>query len=440
MEHALLRGEVDIQHDPIRAQSLSMVAGCVVAVVVVAGCAILAFLRPNAPVGDSAIVMSRESGALYVRVDGTLHPVPNLASARLVAGDATAPKIVTAASIDRERRGSFLGIPGAPGAIGEPLSHSESAWTICDDTTTMFIAGGADQLETAERDTTILVTARSAGAAATYLLYDGRRSEVDLRSPGVVWALRLAGVEPRPVSRALLDAIPEAPPIVAPLIPGAGGPGAVPGLAIGTVVRVTGTTDDDFFVVLADGVQRVGEVAANLIRSLSSQGGQQIRAIAPDLLVSVPTVDPLPVSTYPKRAVMPLGARDGGALCAAWLPDGPKTIVYARDSTSEPVATVALAQSDSEGPKIDSVALPAGRSGYVRAGSMSRQGDESGPLYLLTDSGVLFGIRDEETARMLGLSGDPVAAPWPLLAGLPRGPELSRDAALVARDGIVSPP
>ena len=64
----------------------------------------------------------------------------------------------------------------------------------------------------------------------------------------------------------------------------------------------------------------------------------------------------------------------------------------------------------------------------------------AGPLYLVTDSGVLFGIRDEDTAKLLGLQGDPVAAPWPVLSRLPRGPELSRDSALVARDSVALPP
>src|SRR5690349_16367603 len=78
MEHALLRGDISMVHDPLRAQSLSLIAGCVLAVIGVAVCAMLAFFRPNTPVGDAAIVMARDSGALYVRVGDTLHPVPNL--------------------------------------------------------------------------------------------------------------------------------------------------------------------------------------------------------------------------------------------------------------------------------------------------------------------------------------------------------------------------
>jgi type VII secretion protein EccB len=440
MEHALLRGDVSMLHDPMRAQSLAFIAGCVLAVVVVAVCAILAFLRPDAALGDATIVMARESGALYVRVGDTLHPVPNLASAHLVAGSAADPRIVTAARIDGEKRGPLLGIPGAPSAIGTPLSDDDSGWMVCDNTTTTVVAGQSDELERGARQPSVLVTARSESAATTYLLYDGRRAEVDLRNPGVVWALRLDGVEPRPVSRFLLDAIPEATPIVAPHIPDAGAPSAVAGMRVGTVVRVTRVDSDDFFVVLADGVQRIGEVAANLIRSLDSQGGGEIPSVSPDTISGLPSADSLPVSTYPRRSGAVLGARDGAVLCVRWLPDGPKTVLWMGDSLPADGDPTALAQADGDGPHIDDVVMPPGRSAYVRAGSLAGDGGDQGPLYLVTNTGVLFGIRDEDTAKVLGVNGAPVAAPWPLLSRLPRGPELNRDSALVARDSGAAPP
>ena len=275
-------------HDPLRAQSLSFIAGCVLAVIAIAVCAILAFLRPHTGLGDVPIVMSRESGALYVRVGDTLHPVLNLASARLVTGTDAGPEIVSAADIDKAKRGPLLGIPGAPAVIAKPLTDEESAWTVCDNTTTTVIAGHPDGIDRAARQPTVLVTPRAESAATTYLLYDGWRAEVDLRNPAVVWALRLDGVEPRPVSRALLDALPEAPPIASPRVAGAGLPGALAGLRVGTVVRVTRVDVNDYFVVLADGVQRIGEVAADLIRLTDSQGSRDVVSVSPDAIGGVP--------------------------------------------------------------------------------------------------------------------------------------------------------
>lgn len=74
MAHALVRGDVRMLDDPLRAQSLSLAAGCVLAAIAVAGCVILAFLQPRGNVGDAAVVMARESGALYVRIGDTMHP------------------------------------------------------------------------------------------------------------------------------------------------------------------------------------------------------------------------------------------------------------------------------------------------------------------------------------------------------------------------------
>jgi Type VII secretion system ESX-1, transport TM domain B len=101
-------------------------------------------------------------------------------------------------------------------------------------------------------------------------------------------------------------------------------------------------------------------------------------------------------------------------------------------------ATVPLAQADGAGPNVDSVWVPHGRSAYVRSTGIT--GGSEGSLYLVTDSGVLFGVHDEDAAKVLGLSAPAVRAPWPVLALLPRGPELSIQAASVARDTIAAAP
>src|SRR3954467_12601764 len=81
MQHALVRRDVTMNDDPLRAQSRSLAAGCVLAAMSVAACAVLALIRPQGAPGDAPILMVRESGAVYVRLGDTLHPVFNLASA-----------------------------------------------------------------------------------------------------------------------------------------------------------------------------------------------------------------------------------------------------------------------------------------------------------------------------------------------------------------------
>jgi type VII secretion protein EccB len=437
-QHALVRGDVRMIDDPQRAQSLSLAAGTVLAVIMIAGCAILAFLRPQGTLGSAAIVTVRESGALYVRVDDTVHPVPNLASARLIAGTAADPTVVSAKAIEAARRGPLLGIAGAPASIGAPLAPTESNWTVCDtpDRTAVLAARPDEQRRRFESGEAMLVAARGESAATTYLLYDGRRAIVDLRDRVVTSALRLDGHRPRQVSRSLLDAIPEAPPIVVPAIAevGSPGPATLGDYPVGTVLRSERADATEFHVVLADGVQRIGEVTADLIRLSVRQPRADIPAVAGTALAATPSVEQLPVATHPAHVAVV----DHPVLCARWRPGAvgqqARVDLMGTDSLSTDSTLVALAQADGAGPNVDAVGLPAGRSAFVRAVGVGGSGGEAGPLYVVTDLGVVFGLPDEQSAHHLGLSGTAVPAPWPVLARLPRGPELNRERASVLRD------
>jgi type VII secretion protein EccB len=431
MENALVRGDVRMADDPLRAQSLSLAAGFVLAAIAVAVCAVLAFLQPRGDVGSAAIVVARESGALYVRIGDTMHPALNLASARLITGVADEPALVSTSAIDRIRRGSLVGIPGAPDAIATPLREDESAWTVCDDgiQRTTVLAGRAPTHLDSSRSA--LVTARGESAATTYLLYDGRRARVDLRNPVVVRALRLDGIAPRPVSRALLDAVPEVPEITAPVVPRIGASSPLLGFTVGTVVRLTRAGSAEYYVALEGGVQRVGEVAADLIRFTYSHR-RDIVTVAPGLIGSVPIVDDLPVSTFPDHG----DVADDSVLCTQWGPAGTAVLVGDSLPVDGDRAAVQLAQADEEGPGVDSFVLPPGRSAYVRAAGVSGAGGATGALYLVDEFGVVFGIHDEDAAQRLGLTNPPVPASWPLLAQLPRGPELSVQNASVGRDSV----
>lgn len=441
MAHALVRGDVQMLDDPLRAQSLSLVTGAVLAVIAIAAAAVLAFLQPRGALGDAPIVMVRDTGALYVRIDQTLHPVLNLASARLITASPAKPQLVSASAIDGAHRGAMLGIPGAPDTIGTPLSPDDSGWVVCDDesSTTTVLAGSVGEPPPARRS--VLVSAAGEGAATTYLVFGGLRAAVDLRNPAVVRALALDGVAPRPVSRTLLDTLPEVAEIAAPYIRDAGAPGpsSLHGIRVGTVLRVPRADAAELYVVLATGVQRINAVAADLIRFTQPQAGHHIATVEPGAIGAVPVVDDLPVNEFPERP----GAADDPVLCARWRwSEGSKSVAVASLTVGSVPAggtPVALAQADAAAGGIDNFAMSKGRSAYVRAAGVSGDGARNGTLFLVNDAGVVFGIRDEETAERLGLTADPVPAPWPVLARLPRGPELSVQAASVARDSLAAP-
>jgi type VII secretion protein EccB len=204
------------------------------------------------------------------------------------------------------------------------------------------------------------------------------------------------------------------------------------------VIRIARAASEEYYVVLARGVQRIGQVAADLIRFTDSQDTRDIVTVAPDVIGTVPILDTLRVSAFPERG----GVSNDTIVCARWRPGraGANTAVLMGNSLPvDGASPVTLAQADRDGPSVDSVSIPRGRSVYVRSSGITGGGASAGALYFVDDSGVVFGLRDEDTAKHLGLTGAPVPAPWPVLARLPRGPELSKDAASVARDSIAGP-
>src|SRR5579884_855173 len=442
LECALLRRNIDTVDEPMRAHTASFALGCVLAAVVIVGCAVLALMRPQPALDGAAIVMGQRSGALYVRMGDTWHPVLNLVSAQLIAASNTNPRPVREADLSRTKRGPLLGIPGAPQLLGEPLGVGESGWAICDtggQTPSTTVVVGSTTGPISRRlapEQTILATPES--RTPTYLLYNGHRAVVDMADRAIVRALQLEGIVPQIVSRTLLNTIPEVPPITAPRIPGAGGPGpaTLRGFAVGSVLSITRADGDEYYVVLRDGVQRIGPLAAELVRLHDSYGARTIVSVAPDVIGDNPTVDALPVATFPERTPIPLGAQET-TLCVAWGPADPGHADFLTGGLPVPTgrAPVALSQADGEGPAVDAVYLPPGRSAYVRSTGLAGDMTPAGTSYLVADTGVRFAVHDDEAAHALGLAAA-VAAPWPMLAALPEGLELSRENASVARDVV----
>ena len=431
MERALVHGDTRLDSDSPRGPLFPVSAGAGIALLGVLGCAALSLFRPVAELGDEAMVMVRQTGALYVRIDDTLHPVLNLTSARLIAQSDSAPTLVEESALVATKRGALLGIAGAPASIGPPVPAQDSAWTVCDGRRTTVIAGPISDTAGSESLSEASAVLVAGPTGTVYLLYDGQRAALDPADPAVARALRLDGVEPRVVSAALLNTLPEAPPIAVPRIPGAGapGPGGLAGFIVGDVVRVDRAGDSELYVVLDGGVQPVGAVAADLIRFGGDAGAGGIPAVEPAVVAGLPTLGRLPVSSFPNRTAEP--KQQDEILCATWS----AAEVTLSVSDTLPIATaqqpVSLAQADAAGPAVDEVFVPPGRSLYVRPDGI---GSPLGSV--VADTGVRFPLADTEAIRTLGLPESAVPAPWAVLSALPVGPELSRDAALVARDVI----
>ncbi|MGV9409157.1 type VII secretion protein EccB [Nocardia sp. NPDC003693] len=477
LDHALVRRDVRMLHDPMRAQSRSLISGAILALLVVAGCAILAFIKPQGSIGDANIVMGKDSGALYVVVRDkndktkmTLHPALNLASARLIAESADSPKSVKDSKLDSVARGPILGIPGAPGALPGSDQGGRSRWTLCDTvqlsatggsasttgSTTTAIAGElvlGDRIKQADAGTAILVTKEN----KTYLVYDGKKAEVDPQNAAMKDALNLSGVRARPISTGLLDAAVSVPALAAPSIPEAGqpGPGRLSGVPIGGVIKVTGMDGSDepeLYVVLAEGRQRISAFTAQVIRNENSQNMSEIKSVTPDVIASVPVVNSLPVADFPVSAPKVITAEDNPVACITWAresgygrsasdaAEGPtdratvNLLVGTRLPLSDKAAPVSLASTDTTGDRIDAVYVPPASGEFVRVTGVEPGSQRRDTLFYVTDTGIRYGIDDLDTAKILGLGTSPRLAPWAIIGELVPGPTLSKSEALVQHD------
>lgn len=455
LDHALVHRDTSLKSDPLRSRFRASMIGVLVASIVLAGCAVLAFVRPATTVGDASIVADEKSGAMFVVEEGVLRPVPGLASARLFVGRPDDPVMVSEEELARYPRGTAVGIDGAPRALPYVRGGGRS-WSVCDaDTgesegpsTTVVVEPVADVsgvLETGHRvlgDDEALLWTRS---EATYLVYGGTRAQVDLTDTVVTRALGIDGEEPVPVSAGVFDAVPEVPAVTAPFVEGAGSATDydLGGRPVGSVVTVDLGDRSEHYVALRDGVQSIGAATAQLLRFSDSAGRVGVDSIAPDVVARAPeTAAPLAVSTFPERPMRVLGGVDGSVTCATWASDTEGRVdVRVTLGAGVPGAVdrppVRLAGADGGGEALDAFAAPPGTMLHVVTTGMSIADVRRDSHFLVDDVGVRYGVPETDGLDALG-AGEAERAPWPVLGLLPEGPVLTVDAARRTHDGLMS--
>ncbi|MGC4994607.1 type VII secretion protein EccB [Nocardia salmonicida] len=444
-EHALVRRDVRMLHDPMRIQFRSLMTGLVLAVLVTAGCAVLAFLRPQGQLGDAKIIMGSSSGALYVMVDKTMHPALNLASARLITGSSESPTSVKDSKLASVPRGPLLGIPGAPSSLPGSVDRDRSEWTLCEDPTDGLrstVLDGTPQLGPQIRPSGANEAVLASRDGATYLIYDGKHARIDMNNDAVVAALQVRGVRPRPIGTGLLNATVAAPELVAPAIPDAGAPSAVRGgnFVVGSVIRVQGVNGTQPYVVLAEGVQKVSEFTAEVLRASNSMGLTVIPLLSPDAIGGLPVVQTLPVGQFPANAPAIISMDTDPVACAAWSRGAGDQAATLRLLVGRqlPLATGRTPVVLVAGDAAHSAYIPASTGEFIQVTGIELDSTRRDALFYVTDTGVRFGIPDAATAVILGQTAKPKLVPWQIISQLPAGPMLDRQSALIARDIVRS--
>lgn len=472
LEHALIRADSRMIHDPMRGQMRALIVGLVIAVLISGAAGVLAFFKPAPGLGNANILLSKSNGALYVRIGDRVHPALNVASARLISGTSEAPKSVDDKFLNAVPLGPAVGIVGAPTAIHGGDDMATSSWTVCDTTQTPGVTEttGTRTVETAvlANDPVLGDDIRAADAAqmvlaragdATFLIYDGVRAPIDPADPVIARALRLGSGEIRDMSPGLLNAFPLVDPIVPVTIDGAGAATTYldPQYPVGSIVKTVDSRGEQLYAVLTTGLQPISQAAADVLRySDPNAPSAEPATISPALVSAAPMVHALAVDHYPASSPQVVGVEPDSVVCMSWQRGDSaaqatsRLLVGHRLPLPQGAQPVRLASADGGGPGLDDVFLKPGTGEYVQSTGAEPDSRAMGQLFYVSDTGLRFHIRDLPTAAALGVTGFkpdadsndemPQSAPWPILALLPPGPELSQQAALIAHDGLAADP
>jgi type VII secretion protein EccB len=446
---ALLRGDDSAPVDPRRRLNRSLFGGLLLGIVVLAAAGVAGFLSGNGStsVPSNGVIVDADTGAAYVRIGNVLHPALNMTSAKLIAGNQVTK--VSSGALRSLPRGLPVGIPGAPDNLPPSGQLTTRAWSVCTIApqasaarAQVMVSVGAP-VPTPLPPPSGLVVQTPDGT--TWLLDDGQRYQVTTPAATV---LSLSQVPPLQVGSAVLDLVPEGPPLVVPKIPGAGRPPTVSlsfDALVGDLVQVNnGTGQPGLYVVLDDGVAPVDPFAFQMLggaarHTLTEPAGTIVNAASksqPDIPEQWPSEaldgpaappaanEPFCV-TYDPRA--PHGA-------AAWpvtfseparIPLGPHATPVAVSGASLPTAATGVAVPSSGGALVKAVG-----SGGVDAVYM-----------LVTDSGLRFSITNTDAVGRLGYDAkSAIPVPLPFVNLLPAGPGLDPTAAAAEYAGAAQAP
>jgi type VII secretion protein EccB len=456
---AVLLGDANHAVSPTRRPTTGLITGIVVTILVVVGFGLYGVLRPGGSSAwrtDGAIVQERESGARFVLSgDGLLHPVPNYASARLLVGESGRLVRVSRNSLAAAARGPAIGIPGAPDALPPATRLLSEPWTVCSARAVDAGPGEPPVLGVVVAPPSggrrvVLGSGAAVVAVAgseTYVITDGRRFRVRSEDPdAVLLGLGLGQARRVVVHPSWLATVPAGPDLGYLEITRRGEVStALPGVdaRVGQifVLRTAGSSGEQFFVLLVDGLAPIATTQARLVladpRTAGAypDGDVAPRQLPPAALAAGPTSDTdLDRAQYPVTAPEALTFTPGEdvVLCSrtqgfrAGVPAVELTLSFEVPAPAG-VRALTLPVPGSAGTSAE-VYVPAGAGALVR--SVSAEGVTTGAVHLVTDEGRRYAVPDAESRAALGLEGtSPVEMPAQFVDLLPSGPALDRETA-----------
>lgn len=323
---------------PLRA----VVAGVALTVGVILVGVFWGIMQPGLP-GDwqnNRLIVATDTGSRYVSVEGTLYPVINTASARLLipAGEFKVVRTDQAA-LDGIPVGPAIGILGAPDDLPAPGALINSSWTACvDDGTGTAVALSEDPIAAASTGTGAVVKR----GEDLFVIADGLRHAVAPEDANAV--LRAVGLGASDIVEVdgrwlnLFASGDELGPIV---INGFGSAVSGTELTAGAIVHTQGSPAEERYVALASGdLAQLSPLAYQLYLLGSGQQAREVE-VSPADVADIPTIPNLGGADWPAQPLSPLA--DGETPCAILAADARTVLGSTTDELPEDRSRVDVA-------------------------------------------------------------------------------------------------
>lgn len=419
LEHGLVLGDIRMIHDPLATRNRAHIFSLAATALICLGALAMAVFKPAIDPGDAAIIQA-ESGQLYVRIDNQLHPVANLASARLIVGEAADIHTGSDTILKNLPKAVPIGIVDAPGLIAPPATATQKLVPHACHTTTK----PANRLDTAPNQITVIMQETGANATTTnqttpifqqlatghalvalvdqaewLVTANGRSILPPADTPDGRNIRHRLGITPT-TSRwspppQIFSAIAEKPPATIPT-------------GILEILRIPGADNPQFWARTADGVVRLAPIQADILvdSGVRMQDGTATELGAnPDskTLSSFPLPDRVP--TWVDPTAQPLCVEEHGEVETAPLIEGKPPWGEAVALAGKAVATHFVGPGWAVG---------------VDTGS---------GIHVVSAHGLRHQVENRETAAALGISHF-YSINWDMLRLLPSGTTLSKQQAL----------
>ncbi|MGH9089713.1 MAG: type VII secretion protein EccB [Acidimicrobiales bacterium] len=412
--------------EPVR-YGRTLIGGLVLAGMLVAGAAVSGFLKPSVPSDwlQGGLVIGKSSGSRFVALKGTLYPVINSTSARLVLGQGSLKvDFVPDDKIAAQQAGYTMGISGAPDILPTNGHLVNSGWSACTN------SGGGINVAIGQHPTVKPATNqafRVQAGGAQYVVAGGHRYPLGNDSSAILRALRLDSQTPANVPGQWLDLFDEGSPLEPFTVPGTGqhvstGVGGLD--TVGTPVAV----GNIHYVLGKNGQLLPLDPFAWTIYRSSGPGAQ---------------IQPVRLSSAQSNGVK----TDNRVQDAPFPPDWPRHPVSPYPGVESPCARLdahpgkapqsllATPAGDSDLAKTSGITsqVQPGRGALVRSSAAGVL--DSGRVYLVDSSGTRYAVGDKTSERSAQTSlgygrVTPVPVPQAWLRLFANGPELSRQAAI----------